>query len=140
MLLKKPVTIGVCAKDFTNYAPTSTTSPGRTMVCSPSNTVIDHTVLLVGYTATEWIVKNSWGSDWGVQGYAYISNNAGENCCIGKELHMTGLLTTTGCSVTDCQTCVETNTCVKCNTGKWISIDGTTKVQTCATCSLTNCQ
>lgn len=33
-----------------------------------------HAVALVGYTATGFIVRNSWGTDWGDNGYAYASN------------------------------------------------------------------
>jgi C1A family cysteine protease len=37
---------------------------------------IDHCVQLVGYDATAnppyWIVRNSWGTGWGVQGYIYL--------------------------------------------------------------------
>lgn len=38
-----------------------------------STTSIDHAVLLVGYTETHWIIKNSWGTGWGNQGFGYIS-------------------------------------------------------------------
>lgn len=31
-----------------------------------------HAVLLVGYTPDYWIIKNSMGTNWGDQGYAYI--------------------------------------------------------------------
>lgn len=31
-----------------------------------------HAVLMVGYTETHWIVRNSWGSDFGDKGYFYM--------------------------------------------------------------------
>jgi C1A family cysteine protease len=37
------------------------------------NDFIDHAVLLVGYkSGTGWKLKNSWGSNWGEDGYAWI--------------------------------------------------------------------
>jgi hypothetical protein len=33
-----------------------------------------HAVALVGYTPDHFIVRNSWGTDWGDKGYAYASN------------------------------------------------------------------
>lgn len=38
-----------------------------------------HAVLLVGYTPQYWIVKNSMGTDWGDNGYAYIKR--GHHAC-----------------------------------------------------------
>ena len=38
-----------------------------------------HAVLAVGYTPEYWIVKNSKGTDWGEDGYAYIER--GKNAC-----------------------------------------------------------
>jgi len=45
---------------------------------------LDHCVQLVGYDQKDssknyWIVRNSWGTDWGVNGYIYLSMN--ENTC-----------------------------------------------------------
>jgi len=40
---------------------------------------IDHAVLLVGYTPSYWIIKNSWGPRWGQHGYLYLER--GKNAC-----------------------------------------------------------
>jgi len=42
---------------------------------------LDHAVLIVGYDMDEkyWIVKNSWGSSWGEDGYVRISTNEDAN-------------------------------------------------------------
>lgn len=38
-----------------------------------------HAVLVVGYTPEYWIIKNSMGTEWGDNGYAYVSR--GHNTC-----------------------------------------------------------
>lgn len=37
---------------------------------------LDHAILLVGYNTTHWFVKNSWGTWWGHNGFAYLSKTA----------------------------------------------------------------
>jgi len=37
-----------------------------------------HAVCLVGYSRTRFIVRNSWGEDWGDGGFAYASNSYAE--------------------------------------------------------------
>jgi len=46
--------------------------------CGP---VVDHAVALVGYNTSAstpyWIVRNSWGSSWGQNGFILLGHNEG---------------------------------------------------------------
>jgi len=45
--------------------------------CNPDNP--SHMLLIVGYTPDAWICQNTWGEDWGMQGYVQIAR--GQNIC-----------------------------------------------------------
>jgi hypothetical protein len=42
---------------------------------APSGRHGRHAMLIVGYTGNFYILKNSWGTDWGDQGYCYVPKN-----------------------------------------------------------------
>eukprot|EP00948_MAST-09A_sp_MAST-9A-sp1_P000174 g174.t1 len=46
-------------------------------------TKLDHGVLIVGFTETYWIVKNSWGSAWGEDGYVKIARGESKSGICG---------------------------------------------------------
>ena len=67
---KQPVAVGIQANQaiFHNY---------RSGVLSGNcGQIVDHAVLVVGFTDSYWIVKNSWGTQWGMKGYVNIQRDA----------------------------------------------------------------
>ncbi len=60
--------------------------------CSSDPGALDHGVAVVGYntdvfnnkTMSYWIVRNSWGRDWGIDGYMYLSRDVQNACGISN--------------------------------------------------------
>jgi hypothetical protein len=52
----------------------ATKNKGKLTTYKPATARGGHAVAFVGYTATGFIVRNSWGNTWGDKGFAYASN------------------------------------------------------------------
>lgn len=81
-----PISIAVNANALMNY---------QTGILNVTNdncdpTSLDHGVLVVGYGQTTagnkfWIVKNSWGTEWGQDGYVYWGRDTDDMCGICQQ-------------------------------------------------------
>ncbi|KAL4459369.1 hypothetical protein ABPG74_017982 [Tetrahymena malaccensis] len=78
-----PVSVAIDATYLSMY------SSGVYNNCNPSNINLNHAVLAVGYdTQGNWIIKNSWGTQWGMSGFFLLAPN---NTCgiLDDPMHIT---------------------------------------------------
>ena len=80
LLQSGPVAIAVASASWSSY------SSG--VISCASSDPIDHAVMAVGYTADAYIIKNSWDTSWGLNGYALISRTDGSNCQVLNQAHI----------------------------------------------------
>jgi len=75
-----PLSIAVDAESWQFY--------NSGIIKSDCGTQLDHAVLIVGYgtkgSTPYWIVKNSWGKSWGMQGYLMVERGPDDMCGIDK--------------------------------------------------------
>jgi len=70
---ESPISVCVDASKWQTYR--------RGVLGKSCGTSLDHCVQAVGYNSADnyWIIRNSWNTDWGVDGYIYVQ--AGEDAC-----------------------------------------------------------
>ena len=74
-----PISVAIYAKDTFFAYSDGIYSDGE---CNPDRVdedFVNHAVLVVGYTPDYWIIKNSWGTEWGEEGYMKMKR--GVNMC-----------------------------------------------------------
>ncbi len=79
-----PISVAVDASDFQFY------DSGFYESTNCTSTQLDHAITAVGYGATHdgrryYIIKNSWGTDWGEDGYIYFSADIPNMCGIAQD-------------------------------------------------------
>lgn len=76
-----PLSICVNAEIWSDW---SGPAPIPASECPGDADELDHCVQLVGYNWNQkyWIVRNSWNTDWGVEGYIYLATGA-NTCGLG---------------------------------------------------------
>lgn len=81
-----PISIGIDSRSWDYYI-------GGIMTACISG-ALDHAALVVGFDSDNsppyWIVKNSWGANWGEQGYIRIK--MGQNLCLIADIPCTALV------------------------------------------------
>jgi len=54
------------------------------VISSRCGTNLDHAITAVGFTSSYWIVKNQWGTSWGINGYVQIAKGSSNVCGINS--------------------------------------------------------
>ena len=71
-----PISAAVDASGFQHY------KGGLFYKSDCSSTYLTHAITIVGFTPNYWIIKNSWGTKWGDEGYIYLAKDRLNHCGI----------------------------------------------------------
>ena len=71
-----PVSVAIDASGFQHYRGGIFYKPD----CSSS--YLSHAVIVIGYAPNYWMIKNSWGTQWGEDGFMYMAKDRENNCGI----------------------------------------------------------
>jgi C1A family cysteine protease len=74
----RPVAVSVDATNWSKY------TGGIFNNCAAAGT--NHAVLAFGYDADSWLVKNSWGTTWGDNGFIRLS--LGNTCAVTSKIYI----------------------------------------------------
>ena len=71
-----PISAALDATGFQHYK-------GGVFYNSDCNSIyLTHGITIVGFTKNYWIIKNSWGTEWGDEGYIYLAKDRSNHCGI----------------------------------------------------------
>lgn len=71
-----PISAGLDATGFQHYK-------GGVFYNNDCNSIyLTHAITIVGFTQNYWIIKNSWGTNWGDEGYIYLAKDRLNHCGI----------------------------------------------------------
>ncbi|CAH1987102.1 unnamed protein product [Acanthoscelides obtectus] len=76
-----PVSVGLDATHMQFYSGGVITKKSG---CKNELDDLDHGVLVVAYSEDYWLIKNSWGTTWGEQGYLRLKRNDGNTCGVAS--------------------------------------------------------
>ena len=86
-LSEQPLSVAVHANEWSLWAPGSAVHICEEQYTKPDQ--LNHEVQLVGYNneGKYWIVKNSWATNWGLDGFVYISADPKHDCGIPVDVY-----------------------------------------------------